>query len=444
MLLRHLLPVCCACALALVPGCSRGPLPGRVLIVGVDGATLERIRPMIADGRLPNFARLTAEGASGPLRSMHMLLSPRIWTTVATGKHPRDHGIEGWVASPEEGSRLLNSHDRKVHALWSILSDAGLSVATVNWLITYPPEPIDGIMVSDLARPGATDGRNFVRDLFAEATRGEDDAPVSELDPVDVTGPTTYPAEWMDVVLELATSGPPLTDVPDPFADPVLPPLARQTLPESAYDADELYVRLALEIDERSRPDVLMVLLQGVDRASHWLWGGFEPPEAYPESLRFSPEERAASARALLAYYDYTDALLGRLLERYGDDDLVLVLSDHGFEAGHGGFARMSGKHDTDRALDGVLFARGPGIRPGAELRTGEVGVADVAPTVLAWLGLPVAGDMEGAPAAFLEPRRAVRRVPTYETRPVPRLPLRAAGVEDDVREELRQLGYVK
>lgn len=435
-------------ALVLLPACARYEAPGRVLIVGIDGASLERIHPLMEEGRLPNLRRLAEAGAAGPLRSLQPLLSPRIWTTVATGKRPLSHGVGNWVTRPEDGARLMNSHDRKVHALWNIVSDAGLSVATVNWLMTYPPEPVDGVMVSDLARPGAVEGRNYVRETFARAAlENIGVSPGVALAPVEVHGPTCYPEEWSSVVAALVREpGPPLTDVPDPFRDnTLLPGLARETLPGSAYEADELLTRVALEVDARTSPDVLMVLLQGIDRSCHWLWGGFEPPEAYPPEKRFTPEERTAAAEAVLAYYDFTDALIGRLLERFDERDLVLVLSDHGFEGGHDkGIGRMSGQHDTERAIDGVLFARGPGIPAGTRIPELAVNVLDITPTVLAWLGLPVADDMHGQPAPFLEPGRPVRHLWTYETKAVPRLPFQQAGVEDTVMEELRTLGYVK
>jgi predicted AlkP superfamily phosphohydrolase/phosphomutase len=202
-------------------------------------------------------------------------------------------------------------------------------------------------------------------------------------------------------------------------------------------DAD--YARIALEIEAAIHPDLLMLLLPGIDRVSHAIWAGVEPPELYPPYLRASPDERAALAAALEAYYVYTDALIGALVARFGPEDLVLVVSDHGFEAGVNlGF--LTGAHHTEAAAQGVIFARGRGIAPGGV--AGAVGVADVAPTVLAWLGLPVADDMDGHVAGFLAVRE-VPRIATWDTRPVERLPLGASGVEAEIVERLRELGYL-
>jgi hypothetical protein len=69
------------------------------------------------------------------------------------------------------------------------------------------------------------------------------------------------------------------------------------------------------KIERSERPDLLMVLLPGIDRISHFLWGVLEPEELYPESLRPSRRERKGGARALFSCSEYTDALIGQILE---------------------------------------------------------------------------------------------------------------------------------
>jgi arylsulfatase A-like enzyme len=171
---------------------------------------------------------------------------------------------------------------------------------------------------------------------------------------------------------------------------------------------------------------VLLVLLVGIYRMSHFLWGGIE-----------SPAKRPDDAAALRRYYQYTDALIGRLMAPYGPRDLVLVLSDHGFEASR----KLPGGHKSERSRDGVLFARGPGIAPGAG--TAGTRVLDITPAILAWLGLPVAADMDGQVPAFLQ-LRDVATVPTHDTAPIRRLGGDASESEEEMLEELRALGYLE
>ncbi len=138
----------------LIVACTAQEQRGRVLLLGLDGVTLELALPMMKAGRLPNLARLAREGSSGPLTSAPPLLSPRVWTTIATGKTPEKHGIRDWVYRDRQGrTHLFESLNRRGAALWNILSHAGRSVATVNWLMTYPPEVVNGVVVTDHALP---------------------------------------------------------------------------------------------------------------------------------------------------------------------------------------------------------------------------------------------------------------------------------------------------
>jgi hypothetical protein len=414
--------------------CSPGPRAGRVLIIGIDGASMRVIQPMIAAGRLPNLASIARAGASGKLRSLQPLLSPRIWTSIATGKPPEQHGILGWVLprKGDEPTRLYDSHDRSVHALWNIFSRHGRSVATVNWLMTYPPEPVNGVMISDYTYPEEVQARMTLGRTFASAAGG------SLRQPDALREPTVWPAEWAQRALA-ERHREPLTPLADPFA-----PLAGTA--RWAYLAqgsglvsrDQGLVSAALEVEAELHPELLMILLQGIDRISHFAFGTLKDESDWDPTYLEPAAERLLAREALLGFYAYTDALIGRLLERYTADDLVIVLSDHGFAAAK---KFPYGEHSEGDALDGVIFARGRGIAP--ESSAGGAGVLDVAPTVLAWAGLPVAGDMPGAVAAFLE-LEPPAPIASYETLPVPRLSRSASGGEADRVEQLRALGYVE
>jgi predicted AlkP superfamily phosphohydrolase/phosphomutase len=206
------------------------------------------------------------------------------------------------------------------------------------------------------------------------------------------------------------------------------------------YQDDADVVRVTLSVERALRPDVLMVFLPGIDRVSHVLWAAVSEPADYESPMPMNAEQRRAAAAALQRYYVYTDALIGRVLERYGPEDLVMVVSDHGFEPGEVlGF--LTGTHETHRAVDGVIFARGPGVA--VPERNRQLSVNDVTPTALAWLGLPVADDMDGRVAPFLV-GAAPARVPTYAGTRVESLQYAPSDSEAALLEELRALGYVE
>lgn len=409
----------CAC------GPPEAPARGRVLLVGIDGASPRISGPLLREGRLPTLAALAARGASGPLRSSLPLFSPRVWTTIATGKTPEKHGIRSFGRPGPDGTmQLYRSSDRRTHALWNIVSDAGLRVGVVNWWTTHPPERIDGVMVTD--------------HLFPEELANLGEFMHVEVDP---RGVPVQPADWLERVLAQLGREEPLTTVANPFDPPRdLPEWVASDYLARRFRFDGALTRIALEIEAELRPDVLMVLLPGIDKVSHYLWGASEPDDVYPFGVFYPPERKQAALAALQDYYVYTDGLIGLLVSQYGPDDLVLVVSDHGFEAGPGLF-RITGIHKTKAAWDGVAFAAGPGVPAGAT--TDGFRVVDVTPTILAWLGLPLGRDMDGHPAAFLA-RSPPPPIDTWDGTPIERVGAPSPEAEGRLVEELRSLGYLE
>lgn len=419
----------CVTLLALA-ACSGEPRERRALVIGIDGATLEVAGPLIAAGRLPNLAALASEGVHGELISALPIQSPRIWNTVATGRTPAGHGILSFTFDDAAGKRRLYlSHHRKVPAIWNVLTHYGVTVSAINWWNTWPPERINGVMVSDHFFPGQLTGR---QDLF-KADGGSGELNVS-------------PEPWQARATE-SLENPAPTAYRNPFRERGdLPRWTHLDSLKDVFDTDERVAQVSLAIEDAESPRVLMVYFPGIDRVCHSLWIGVDDPANYPAGFRLEDAQMAAARRAVEDYYAYTDALIGRLLEGFSDDDLVVVLSDHGFEA-HPfgdpvkGKLVLTGGHESPKARDGLLFARGPGIEPGSDL--GGMRIADVTPTLLAWLGVPVAQDLDGEVARFLVGEE-VSRVASYADVAVERAATGDSQVEGEIVEQLRDLGYLE
>ncbi|MEE2752242.1 MAG: alkaline phosphatase family protein, partial [Myxococcota bacterium] len=109
----------------------------KLLVIGLDGATDQIVEPMIARGEAPGLERVRS-GARGVLRSMDPMFSPILWTTMATGRLPQDHGVEGFRVS---------SQDVRVPRFWDVAEAEGWTIGTWKWLVTYPPRQVRGFQV---------------------------------------------------------------------------------------------------------------------------------------------------------------------------------------------------------------------------------------------------------------------------------------------------------
>lgn len=133
-----------------------GPLPrapGRwpgVLAFGLDGASWSLLDPWIAEGSLPGFARLKASACWGVLESIQPPITCPAWRCFSTGKNPGKLGVFWWLdLDRRDGSILLPESGRFRSAdVWDYIGREGGRVAVVNMPTTFPPKPVNGIMVS--------------------------------------------------------------------------------------------------------------------------------------------------------------------------------------------------------------------------------------------------------------------------------------------------------
>ncbi|MCK4658330.1 MAG: alkaline phosphatase family protein [Phycisphaerae bacterium] len=134
------------------------PAPAkRVLIIGLDGATWDALKPLIHRGLMPNLQSLVEGGTSGVLRSTVPPITPAAWTTFMTGKSPGTHGIIDFERYDVHTHKLsFNTTNCLAHvrSVWEILGDKGFRVGSINVPMTYPPTPVNGFMISGFETPG--------------------------------------------------------------------------------------------------------------------------------------------------------------------------------------------------------------------------------------------------------------------------------------------------
>jgi predicted AlkP superfamily phosphohydrolase/phosphomutase len=133
-----------------------GAAPGRrAVLIGIDGASWDHLEPLLEAGQLPALARLRREGTFGRLRSIDCHFTPPAWTTMLTGVLPARHGIYGFGSWNREERRFepVRSSDVAAPAVWDVASAAGRRVSVIGLPTSYPPYPVNGVMVSGLMTP---------------------------------------------------------------------------------------------------------------------------------------------------------------------------------------------------------------------------------------------------------------------------------------------------
>jgi predicted AlkP superfamily pyrophosphatase or phosphodiesterase len=423
-----------------------GPTAAPILLVGIDGLEWGVALPILRNGEMPNLESLMARGTYGLLKTSRPTSSPIIWTTVATGKRGRDHGIRGFLKQDnDDGQKLFTNSDRTTKALWNILSDFRKSVAIVGWWMTYPVERVHGVMV---AQTNTTNSGVWKGRLYSGLQRQVWPS-IREKDLWSL-------AEQVEGELPSLVSG-----IFGDFAHPLSEREQRswrQT--QWAFRADDTYLRVTESLlQEEQSYDLVMTYFGGTDVVGHRFWR-----YAFPEGFDYPPskEERDNFGSIIADYYRYTDAAVGRLLAQLSDDWTVIVVSDHGM----GPTNRRQKFNGNDFSghhfgtPPGVFIAAGPAIREmglvADQLQREDLreiaSTFDITPTILTMLRLPLGEDMPGRMIPDLIEKSLSltdqpERVPTHDTRRfVSSRPEQDSERANDAErlEQLRDLGYIQ
>lgn len=411
------------------------PTGVKVTVLAIDGVDLGLVDRLESRGSVPLLAAML----DGPRLRLEPSDAPdpaRTWTSLATGMPPQVHGVgaiearqvsglEGRAAVRDSGLAraiaaatdllrltrpvLTTGMERRVRTFWEVAAEAGRSTLVVNWWATWPADGPATVLsdraVLRLERGGALDA--------------------------EVAPPRLYPVlreAWPRLRQEAART------VAQAFAGDGE---AAATLRRAALQ-DALAVRLALFlVSDEPRPrgpqgedsyDLEALYLPGLDIAQHELLvrGGSGLP----------PSALAARVEAIEQYYVFLDRLLRPLAGRPGDR-VTALLADPG----------RSPRADAAHTRPGVLALSGSAVLQSTAAVDG--GRADVAPTLLYALGIPLSRELPGRPVlALFEPRfvdaHPPRQVDTYGRRVVPPRPPGSAPLDQEMLDRLRSLGYVR
>ncbi|SFR34574.1 alkaline phosphatase family protein [Halorubrum sodomense] len=255
------------------------------LVIGLDGGEWDVISPLIADGRLPNLARLKEQGVSGPLESTIPPVSPLAWNSIQTGTNPGKHGVYDFSWFDEDyRRRSINSTDRKATPFWKVMNDHNTSTGLFKIPFTYPPDEVSGYMVTGFPTPSTVD------DFAVPQSLSEKVGPVDDL-----------------------------------FEDGSLKSEGDlEAFRDNLHDVAEHQTDVFCELLDQFDTDFGMTVYDGSDRVQHFFWKYFD--ESHPRYI----EDKKLDG-AIEEYYEMVDKGIGRILNNIDEDCDILVISDHGF-----------------------------------------------------------------------------------------------------------------
>ena len=356
-----------------------------LVVIGIQGLEASMVEKLMVEGRLPNLARLVADGATGSYETLGRSVDARIvWTSLVTGMLPENQGVGGKRLSRrgEMVDAPLVPQSRSVGALWTFLAHAGESSGVLGWPGTWPVEEIDGIMVGphstyvlERKHGGAPS------DAVYPPVRYEQLDPMV-LDAREFTRRDLSGFVNLDSVLGLES-------------------LVGQNyiVLATACAADRSMVDLATVLAAQGDVRNLFVCLAGTDAVSQRFWHYMET-EAI-DRLDVDESERRlllgqieALGETVERYYDHVDELIGELDRLVGDSGTVVVITDHGYGGIPLDAAGMPMIGTNMHSEEGLWIASGPRVKAGATARHGKL--VDVAPTIMAAVGVGLPGELDG------------------------------------------------
>ncbi|MBI3941647.1 MAG: alkaline phosphatase family protein [Chloroflexi bacterium] len=270
----------------------------RVVVLGIDGATFGVLLPLARAGYLPHLQRLLALGPHCALRSTTPPYSAAAWVTFATGRNPGKHGIaDFWRINPVTGQKtLLDAGTIASPSLWDYLSDQQRRVAVLNMPMTFPPRPINGILVAGMMTPEEKDGKGF--------------------------RPYTYPPE-----VQSCLEGLPESYSPDPFRTVAQNAAFLRDAARWIYRQEMAHQRLL----EQEPWDLFISVIQATDPVQHHFWRFMDGNHPGYDAV-----EAAALHPLLIHLYQAVDAVIGQRIDyAIAHNTNLLVVSDHGFGPAH-------------------------------------------------------------------------------------------------------------
>lgn len=253
--------------------------PSRLFILGLDGSPLPLLRRLMQAGDLPNLARIFETGSAVEMNSSLPDVSAVAWTSINTGKNPAKHGIYGFYdRKPGTTSiEVMTARHVRAKTVWELASDQGRRAVAINVPLSFPPQQINGVVISDFLAP----------------------------DIKKAVYPTSILPRLEQIGYRIDTD----------------PRVARESLDAFIDDFNVTAERRAEAVQwlmDSEAWQVFMVVFMETDRLHHFMW-------------RYMAEDDPNYGPKFIDAYRQIDRLAGQIVSKLRDDDQLIILSDHGF-----------------------------------------------------------------------------------------------------------------
>ncbi|KAA3642134.1 MAG: hypothetical protein DWQ07_24115 [Chloroflexi bacterium] len=261
----------------------------KVLTIGLDGVPLDLLIPWVEAGKLPTIARLMEQGSFGNVNSTTPHTSGPAWTSFMTGKNPGKTGIYDFLRRQKDSYTFLpnNSRSRAAKSLWSLLSEEDKRVIVMNVPLTYPVEPVNGLVISGWMTPYGKTDFTYPPHLLEELEK-------------EIGSYHIYPIETFS-----------------------------EKHPENFFSASKkllsMRTKTALHLMEKEDWDFFMTVFFDTDRMLHQVWHYLD--EHHP---LYEDHWNEDLAQPVIEYFQAIDHSIAQLVEKAGEDTNVVIMSDHG------------------------------------------------------------------------------------------------------------------
>lgn len=259
----------------------------RVMVIGLDSAPLDLLSTWIGQGELPNLGRIFSKGAYGILNSTLPPLSPAAWSSFATGMNPGKHGVfdHGYRQPGTYKIAPTNRRLRGGKTIWQLLSENGKRVGVINVPETYPPESVNGFMISGMDTPSEDSIWSYPPSLAEELK--------------DVMGGYKVYGSRSKENLDRSIAG------------------MFETIPMRMKAASYLWSKYELNL--------MILVFMETDVIQHKTWKYMDV--SHPQ---YDPNGAKKYGNAILDVYKCIDRHLPLLLDQCDEETALIIMSDHG------------------------------------------------------------------------------------------------------------------